>query len=517
MTDQPNSRGDPLQSLIAELLPWIAEVLQGSTPARVAGPKLIRDAVHGYHLLQPYEVAILDCPIVQRLRYIHQTALAYLVYPTAHHTRFDHSLGMAAVAEKMVNALRVVARVRGINQRLFREVRLAALLHDVGHTFFSHLSESIIKGKFGHVFREIKAMTHKGRTGYFHRAKPGEILSYALITSGPVRRYLEEARRLHRIRGIDIERVAGLVVGQPPDDDHQFMADIINGPIDADKIDYLLRDCHFTGIKAEVDPERIYFTLDVIRLPAWSPRGYLTIKSGGVPHLEQMLLAKMMLFSSIYHHHKIRALECMVKAAFETMSEPLRVRDRALDFGTLRDFFYVSEADWLSAGSAHPQVGGLIRTLLNRRLLKRALVIARPTVADAYRPNLPAFYDLEEEGPEAIRALRQAIHEALPARHRRGVENLWVDIPPGPDIDETANGCWVMLGKQPEILSSVFPSDDWMRSYEAHKTRAHIFYVEDRPARSAVASASQSVLYDGVPPERQLRFNELATLWCKLD
>jgi len=102
LTDQPNSRGDPLQSLIAELLPWIAEVLQGSTPARVAGPKLIRDAVHGYHLLQPYEVAILDCPIVQRLRYIHQTALAYLVYPTAHHTRFDHSLGMAAVAEKMV-------------------------------------------------------------------------------------------------------------------------------------------------------------------------------------------------------------------------------------------------------------------------------------------------------------------------------------------------------------------------------------------------------------------------------
>ena len=119
-------------------------------------PKLIRDAVHGYQLLERHEVAVLDSPLVQRLRRIHQTALAYLVYPTATHTRFDHSLGVAKMVQGMISALQVSEPTPFPNSVLHR-VRLAALLHDTGHIFFSHLGEDIAATVFSDAISEAKS------------------------------------------------------------------------------------------------------------------------------------------------------------------------------------------------------------------------------------------------------------------------------------------------------------------------------------------------------------------------
>src|SRR6266568_6061295 len=87
--------------------------------------KLIRDAVHGYQVLEPHEVAVLDLPLLQRLRGIHQTAMTYFVYPTATHTRFDHSLGVAKMVDGMIEGLRMKTEV---SAAVRRRVRLAALL-----------------------------------------------------------------------------------------------------------------------------------------------------------------------------------------------------------------------------------------------------------------------------------------------------------------------------------------------------------------------------------------------------
>ena len=103
-----SSDTDPsITKLQAELSEWVDRELSKFQPPKVRDRKLIRDAVHGFFLLEPYEVEIIDSPIMQRLRYIHQTAFAYLVYPGMNHTRFEHSLGVAHIANQMLNALAI--------------------------------------------------------------------------------------------------------------------------------------------------------------------------------------------------------------------------------------------------------------------------------------------------------------------------------------------------------------------------------------------------------------------------
>lgn len=98
----------------------------------------IRDPIHGFIFREPTEQGIIDTAIFQRLRRLRQLALAYLVYPGAVHTRFEHSLGAFHVACRVAKQLNLSAEEA-------RLVRLAALLHDVGHGLFSHVSESVLE------------------------------------------------------------------------------------------------------------------------------------------------------------------------------------------------------------------------------------------------------------------------------------------------------------------------------------------------------------------------------------
>jgi len=140
--------------LKGEVDAWVACIMPDDYPKTpMPGKnetKVIREAVTGYQVLQPHEYLVLDSPLLQRLRYIHQTALAYLVYPTANHTRFDHSLGCAKIAQQLGEKVIHRDKIR------ITELRLAALLHDVGHTFFSHLSESIMQSRFGDLYLSVK-------------------------------------------------------------------------------------------------------------------------------------------------------------------------------------------------------------------------------------------------------------------------------------------------------------------------------------------------------------------------
>ena len=505
----PPQPTDPLTELTEQLAPWVARVIGDREPRRVKSPKLIRDAVHGYHLVEPHEVAVLDCPFVQRLRYIHQTAFAYLIYPTAHHTRFDHSLGMAAIADRMMKALNETRDPAELTPSVMRTVRLAALLHDVGHTLFSHLTESIVEEQFKETFTAIKRMTFREVPRYFGDAAAGEIISYVIITCQPGREYIQQALNVNGIADVDIDKVAGLIVSKAPDDSLRFMADIINGPMDADKLDYLMRDCHFSGIRAEVDPERIYYTLDLIREKDW-PR-YLTVHSGGVPHLEQMILAKMMLYTSIYYHHKIRALECIARAMFETLEQHGADQEQ-LRFNRIVDYLDITEYEWLTLGSQEDSIRDMVRELLDRRLLKRCLVISRHTVKELSRPGLSQLQKLPEKGRTELKRIRQAILDEIPDKHRHGIEHLWLDVPGPANVDRAADH-WVMAGDKPEPLSKSFPTPGWLRGYLANKLRAHVFYVDDDDDRRLAAGAAEQVLRD----EFGLVLEPLARIQAKID
>lgn len=496
-----------LEALKGEVNEWVANLFGGFEFPGKCGSKIVRDAVHGYIILEPYEVAILDSPPVQRLRYIHQTALTYLVYPSAKHTRFEHSLGVLKTVDSMAQALRRAGKDRIVTDAVLVELRLAGLLHDVGHVLYSHLGESVIEDRFTEDFENIKEEIQP----LFEHANIGEILAYLIITSDTFRKYLEQVAVAYSVE-FDPERIALYVVGQAPTDAEKYKADMINGPFDADKLDYVLRDCHFCGIKADIDIERLYHTIDI-----WESSGmprYLVMQQQGIPILEQILFSKMMLYTSIYHHHKIRTLECMIRGIFEAIGDHTgTIKNTLLKFENVTDFLRVSEFQFLSGALEEPALQPMIQRILNRTLLKRALMISMSSIRGDTQKKVFHLDTLKTRGNEDRSVLRRRIFEEIPASHRTSVYDLWLDLPKGPDINEDAVQCLVDVGaSKPVELSELFPSDDWLTSYEQNKWRAHVFYREQDEYREKAADAAESVLRE----EYGIEFLPLAREACKL-
>lgn len=144
------------------------------------GNKVIHDPVWGTMLFYPWELQLLDSPLLQRLRNINQVGLAILTYPSARHSRFEHTLGVMSVVTKMVDNINHTQQTGDDSESTLvtrpdlYKLRLAALLHDVGHCFFSHLSESVYGNTV--VFRDLMDSFE-----IFEDAKPHEVFAYIIV------------------------------------------------------------------------------------------------------------------------------------------------------------------------------------------------------------------------------------------------------------------------------------------------------------------------------------------------
>ncbi len=138
-----------------DLTRGIASFVESSLPKQVStvrGPKMIHDAIHGSLLFEEHEVALLDLPLIQRLRRVSQLDVVPLVFPCAHHNRFEHTLGVTAIADRLARSLQ--RRERNlVSDDDLRHVRAAAIIHDCGHSCFSHIAEQIYGqcGDFRHL------------------------------------------------------------------------------------------------------------------------------------------------------------------------------------------------------------------------------------------------------------------------------------------------------------------------------------------------------------------------------
>ena len=226
-------------------------------------PFRVRDPVHDFIGLRDDEVKLLDTRAMQRLRGIRQLAMANLVYPGAVHTRFDHSLGVTHVAGLMAEEL------LGDHREDIELVRKAALLHDIGHGPFSHVSDSSLER---YANRDSLEEGQK-------KEKIHELISANIIRTNP---------DLVRILGEDtcdrIAKLLGKGHGQPA------LKAIVSGPLDADKQDYLLRDSHFCGVPYGIFD--IYQLHRSLTLEGKAEEEHLMIKTSGVHSVEQYALAK---------------------------------------------------------------------------------------------------------------------------------------------------------------------------------------------------------------------------------
>lgn len=490
----------PLQ-LQEEIDSWVSEILEKHRFQKIQAPKIIRDAVVGPHRFPPIDVSLIDTPFMQRLRRIHQTALAYLVYPSATHTRFEHSLGTAIIGTNIARALQ--EKFPDVMQpKIIDEIRIAGLLHDIGHGPFSHASEDIIKE-----LPEVKEALREEK-GKFNPNKVHEMISYFIIRSRAFITFFEEHLcKEYKQTAIDIRDIASIVIGKMPDPHKQgFISDIINGAFDADKLDYIIRDSYFTGVKIAIDIQRLPFVLSIDIRPDKAQRIIGDIK--GVSILEQILFGKMLLTPSIYHHHKNRAASCMLKSIFERINH-YGINIEGLNFKKATDFLRADDVLLLSPKNKPIKLLGIIERINKRELLKRALVICRAT--------LKKDEDYEEllrltNFPSKILELRQLIAKSLLARGKRcSVHDIWVDLPPPPRFPEPTEFTIQITNRDFLKLTDLFKLTQWSHSFAINKWRGYVFCPPN--LQEETDKSAREVFQDVLG----IRFNKDASTLAKYD
>ena len=226
--------------------------------------KFIRDSVYGDISLNEFEVRIMDMPQFQRLRRIKQLGLISLIYPGATHTRFEHCIGAMHLGSKLSEEL-------DLDEDKLELIRASALLHDIGHGPFSHVSEGVL-------------------------SVPHEELSKFVITETSMRDLLEEKFNVNEI--VDIINGNG------------YLGPIVSGDLDVDRMDYLLRDSHNTGVSyGIIDYERLISNLSL--------DDDLILDIKGVQAAEGALVSRYFMYPSVYQHHTTRIVNSMFRRALK--------------------------------------------------------------------------------------------------------------------------------------------------------------------------------------------------------
>jgi HD superfamily phosphohydrolase len=290
----------------------------------------IADPVHRYIRFSRVEKEIIDTPAFQRLRRIRQLAGAHLVYPSAQHSRFEHSLGAMHVAGLAGESLLGKGHID--HAEAVQDLRLAALLHDIGHGPFSHLFEEVLE--------QGGSTTH-------------EDMGRRIIMQTEIADILAK-------HGCSADLVCRLSFGQSK---VNFMNEIISGGLSADIMDYLPRDGLFTGAEyAKVDYHRLLSSLEV-------SKGRLAINRSALNSLESMLISRYEMFKAVYFHKTVRSAEVMLIRAMIGADKALSLIDTSLEnYLALTDEVTLERI--CALGGKHEFSGKMARNYRDRRLLK---------------------------------------------------------------------------------------------------------------------------------------------------
>lgn len=277
--------------------------------------KFIRDSIHGNLPLDPFEIEVLDYPQLQRLRRVKQLGFISLIYPGANHSRFEHSIGTMHLASKLADQLELSKEDKDL-------VRIAGLLHDAGHGPFSHVSEAVL------------GVNHEEITAF-------------VIEKTSIHDKLSEK--------FDTKEIIDIINGEGK------LGPIISGDLDMDRMDYLIRDSHYTGVAyGVIDTERIISNLKLER--------ELILDIKGVQAAESALTARYLMYPSVYQHHTTRIINAMFRRCLRDL-----INQDSLD---PKDMYKYDDADMISI-CRHSE--GLSREMMekidNRNLLKRAKVL----------------------------------------------------------------------------------------------------------------------------------------------
>ncbi len=403
--------------------------------------KVIRDPLWNNIRLEPLAVQLIDTPAFQRLRYVRQLGLAFLVYPGASHSRFEHALGAYHLARRALDLLAERGDLRDVGEPARTHIRMAALLHDIGHYPFSHALE------------EIGALHH-------------EEVARPLICDGEIGDILRKAM------GPDApERIVELIRGRS---DHPLQG-LISGSLDLDKIEYLRRDALMCGVPyGEIDSDRLLNSLVLLRAnpqPATHDARPTTVLPGigiqekGLSALESLLFAKYQMYRNVYWHHAVRSATAMYK---RLVSDALDAG--SMSAGELAEFTDEGLLLGLEAKGGHP----LLRALRERRLYKRTMECAAADlpadlgewVAEDWRRTM----DVENQLSPRVGLAQGELLLDYPAK----TEMLGLDLPVlrrnGRVERLTSEGVGATINL-PKLSEELYRSARWLRVFTARPVK----------------------------------------------
>jgi len=380
----------------------------------------IKDSVHDHIEVEGVAAGLLDTAAVQRLRRIKQLGTVSLVYPSANHTRFEHSLGVYHLACQALDHL-------GVHGQQAERVRAAALLHDVGHCPFSHNVEELIYSHTGKYHDDVEE----------------------LLASNPVGDVL-------RTHDLDPANVAGLIAG-----DGQY-GQIVSGELDVDRMDYLVRDAHHTGVPyGTIDHERLVRELTF-------QDGELVLAEGNVQTAESLLVARALMNPTVYSHPVARIGKTLLRRGTERLIE-----DGLASAERIRR---MDDHDLIAALRDADATTGYARALDERDLFKRAVWAELDDVPDRL---LAADHG-------RIRELEAEVAD------RAGVaaDHVVIDVPSRPSMTESTsrvvvNGEIRRLGEQSPLVAA-------LRAAQRSQWRLGVYAPE--AVTDSVGGAAASVL-----------------------
>lgn len=514
----------PLADRIGEWAASLVDPYIASHPAPPRAPKQVHDPLGRIIELEPWEVYVVDSPLFQRLRYIRQLGVGHFLFPTAGYSRFEHSLGAMQTATLMFDSL--VAGVRNAEnskgppygddtfRRQKATVRLAALVHDIGHCVFSHVSERTYQKH-----PDVK----KAQQHFKDHFPPGNIsasetVSLLILQTPAFERLLKSAR----VRNISSESelasqmmmcVAGSVSRISP---NSYLAEIVNGSVDCDKLDYLSRDAHMAGVPIPLDTTRL---LAKLRIAVKEKKGEedkyaLAIVPSGMRALDELQVARIFLFDKFYYHQKVMAAEELIRRALVSLE---KAAPALLDPACLLDF---GDDDFLAL---KPETAAirlkcavdenvrracvLLERVRNRDLPKRAFAMANRFIPDP--PELLALFHAEglpvktkELNVDFYQMSQHLADAGVVEMYRGQLAALAEELGTSTEVylahqvpARAASSMYLPVlrddGRLDERPKYLFASDLWTEAYASNKATSYVF--ADRATADVFLAAERFV------------------------
>lgn len=502
--------------------------------------KIIADPLLGYIHFSALEIAIIDTKLFQRLRKIRQLGLAYLVFPSLEYSRFEHSLGVLGRLNQIVNKL-IENNIRNnpddniqkIIDKHINALRLAALLHDVGHCLFSHCSERVVENLKGEGLYPSTIKIQEIFSEHFNKTQKipfAELFSISIIGSVHFYNYIKNLG-IHTPKDLIIilENAAKLIIGLPIQNDPNtiFLSQLISSGLDVDKVDYMIREQHYSGIKLEIDLDRILsklqvFDISIYELPlnlnhlkkefhAEARCKVLGFAKGGQFAYEEFCIARLALHVKVYLHQKVRAAEAQLSMYLRLIAENVFFQ-KAHNWLYLPEFIIeypeivekYLEVDLFNQTSSIIECKNKLTNISNRNILHRAYAfgpinnISESIENSNYsEETLSFFYTIgispdvfEKEFKKEIMILVKRLNVSI---DKNGIEDTIIDFPRLMSIQQGHQSLYFERGNLIPLKWTI-PIDKITVYFQENRALAYVF--APKSICGIVGIASEKVVFN---------------------